>query len=126
MPTIPIDARGDKEERAGSVCWVANRGFVQLPQEAPWLVDFVDEVENFPLTNYKDQVDAFVHALAWEVRKGVDFKMDHLRRMLPTPSDDTPSGLWGLGSGELGVGGFDEDCALNRFFLDEPWGPGEF
>jgi predicted phage terminase large subunit-like protein len=122
MPTVPIDARGDKEERAGAVCWVVNRGFVQLPQEAPWLADFVDEVENFPLTNYKDQVDAFVHALAWELRKGVDFKMDHLHRVLPAPSD-TPSGLWRLGSGDLGIGGIDEDCALNQFFWDEPWGP---
>jgi hypothetical protein len=76
--------------------------------------------------NYKDQVDAFVHALAWEVRKGVDFKMDHLRRMLPAPSDDTPSGFWRLGSRYLEPGSFDEYCALNQFFWDEPWGPGEF
>jgi predicted phage terminase large subunit-like protein len=120
MPTVPIDAHGDKEERAGAVCWVVNRGFVQLPQGAPWLADFVDEVENFPLTNYKDQTDAFVHALAWEVRKGVDFNMDHLRRTLPAPSDDTSSDLRRLGSGDIGVGGFDWDCALNQFFWDEP------
>jgi predicted phage terminase large subunit-like protein len=82
MPTVPIDARGDKEERAGAVCWVVNKGIVQLPQEAPWLDAFVDELENFPLTNYKDQVDAFVHALAWELRKGTDFKMEHLAQVL--------------------------------------------
>jgi hypothetical protein len=97
-----------------------NKGVVQLPQEAPWLEAFVDELENFPFTNYKDQVDAFVHALAWELRKGVDFKMDHLKRVLPAPSNDTPSGLWRLGSGDLDVGGVDEDCALNQFFRDEP------
>jgi len=60
-----------------------NKGVVQLPQEAPWLEAFVDEVENFPLTNYKDQVDAFVHALAWELRKETDFKMEHLFRVVP-------------------------------------------
>jgi predicted phage terminase large subunit-like protein len=73
MPIVPMTPRGDKEERAGAVCWLVNRGLVQLPTEAPWLKDFVDELENFPLTTYKDQVDAFVHALAWELRKNVDF-----------------------------------------------------
>jgi predicted phage terminase large subunit-like protein len=73
LPTVPIDARGSKEQRAGSTCWLVNKGLVQLPEEAPWLADFVNELENFPLTNYKDQVDAFVHALAWELRKAVDF-----------------------------------------------------
>jgi predicted phage terminase large subunit-like protein len=82
MPTIPIDPKGDKEERAGSVCWLVNKGVVQLPQEAPWLEAFVDELENFPLTNYKDQVDAFTHALAWELRKAQDFDMKHLQRIL--------------------------------------------
>jgi predicted phage terminase large subunit-like protein len=70
MPTVPIDAKGDKEERAGAVCWVVNRGVVQLPQEAPWLEAFVDELENFPLVNFKDQVDAFVHDSRGNCEKG--------------------------------------------------------
>jgi len=77
LPVIPIDAKGSKEERAGAVAWLFNKGLVQLPESAPWLAAFVDELENFPLTNYKDQTDAFVHALAWELRKAIDFKMDH-------------------------------------------------
>jgi hypothetical protein len=76
LPTIPIDARGSKEERAGAVCWLFNKGLVQLPESAPWLQTFLDELENFPLTTFKDQTDAFVHALAWELRKAVDFKLD--------------------------------------------------
>ena len=74
MPVVPMTPKGSKEERAGSVCWLVNRGLVQLPVEAPWLKDFSDELENFPLTTYKDQVDAFVHGLAWELRKNVDFE----------------------------------------------------
>jgi predicted phage terminase large subunit-like protein len=74
MPIVPMTPRGDKEERAGAVCWLVNRGLVQVPVDAPWLKDFVDELENFPLTTYKDQVDAFVHGLAWELRKNVDFE----------------------------------------------------
>ncbi|MGA9308433.1 MAG: hypothetical protein WBW31_23765 [Candidatus Sulfotelmatobacter sp.] len=73
LPTCPIDPKGSKEERAGSVCWLVNRGLVQLPEEAPWLEAFEDELTNFPLTTYKDQVDAFTHGLAWELRKNVDF-----------------------------------------------------
>lgn len=76
MPTIAIDAKGSKEERAGAVCWLFNKGLVQLPESAPWLQAFIDELENFPLTNFKDQTDAFVHALAWELRKAVDFRLD--------------------------------------------------
>jgi predicted phage terminase large subunit-like protein len=73
LPIVPVDPKGDKEERAGAVCWLVNKGLVQLPEDAPWLADFVNELENFPLTNHKDQVDAFVHGLAWELRKNVDF-----------------------------------------------------
>jgi predicted phage terminase large subunit-like protein len=73
LPVAPADPKGDKEERAGSVCWLVNRGLVQLPQEAQWLKDFSDELTNFPLVTYKDQVDAFVHGLSWIVRLQ-DFK----------------------------------------------------
>lgn len=111
MPAIPIDARGDKEERAGAVCWCVNKGIVQLPQEAPWLEAFVDELENFPLTNYKDQVDAFVHALAWELRKATDFKMEHLQHVLPQQTAN------------LSLNMPDEQLTgLDDFFRDEPGG----
>lgn len=93
MPVVPVDPKGDKEERAGAVCWLVNKGLVQLPEEAPWVGDFVNELENFPLTTYKDQVDAFVHGLAWELRKRVDFKDDvllayarHQHQLSPGPS----------------------------------------
>jgi predicted phage terminase large subunit-like protein len=113
MPTIPIDAKGDKEERAGAVCWIVNKGVVHLPQEAAWLEAFVDELENFPLVNYKDQVDAFVHALAWELRKNVDFKMEHLQRVLPQPTTNIGGGL----SSDLP----DQPLSgLDDFFRDEP------
>jgi predicted phage terminase large subunit-like protein len=90
LPIVPVDPKGDKEERAGAVCWLVNKGLVQLPEDAPWLADFVNELENFPLTTYKDQVDAFVHALAWELRKAVDFDQRSMARyvqQLPTSED---------------------------------------
>src|SRR6266498_4085145 len=68
---LPIEAiypRGSKEDRAGAVCHVVNKGLVLLPESAPWLNTFRDEVANFPLSSYKDQTDAFVHALSYRVR----------------------------------------------------------
>ena len=53
---------------------------MQLPESASWLADFKSELENFPLTTYKDQTDAFVHALAWELRKAVDFEPAMMER----------------------------------------------
>jgi predicted phage terminase large subunit-like protein len=68
LPIEPILPLGSKEERAGSVCYIVNRGQVQLPQDAPWLQAFKDELANFPLAATKDQVDAFVHALSYAAR----------------------------------------------------------
>ena len=42
-----------------------NTGRCSLPDSAPWLKAFVEELENFPLCASKDSVDAFVHALAY-------------------------------------------------------------
>jgi predicted phage terminase large subunit-like protein len=80
VPVVPMLPKGSKEERAGAVCWLVNKGIVYLPEQAPWLTDFKNELENFPLTNYKDQTDAFVHALAWELRKNVDFEPQMMER----------------------------------------------
>ncbi len=53
---------GSKEVRAGAASvWCAN-GMVWLPHPGPavgWLMDFEDELFNFPQSAYMDQVDAF-------------------------------------------------------------------
>jgi predicted phage terminase large subunit-like protein len=112
LPIVPMTPKGDKEERAGAVCWLVNRGLVQLPEEAQWLKDFTDELENFPLTTYKDQVDAFVHALAWELRKGVDFEpklMERYAQLMPSPT------INGVSLDEI------EDAMVEEIYQDE-WG----
>ena len=68
LPIVPLIPKGSKEERAGSVCYLVNRGLVQLPESAPWLKPFKDEIGNFPLSAFKDQADAFTHALAYASR----------------------------------------------------------
>jgi predicted phage terminase large subunit-like protein len=68
LPIEPVYPLGSKEERAGAVCYIVNRGQVELPQAAPWLPAFKEELQNFPLAATKDQVDAFVHALSYAAR----------------------------------------------------------
>jgi|GEM_PF-4020089 len=68
LPIVPLYPRGSKEERASSVCFLVNTGRVAIPEAAPWVKDFVDELQNFPLCSASDQVDAFVHALAYASR----------------------------------------------------------
>jgi hypothetical protein len=91
MPIVPMTPKGSKEERAGAVCWLVNKGLVQLPEEAPWLADFKNELENFPLTNFKDQTDAFVHGLAWELRKRVDFEPQMMERYALQSQNQQPT-----------------------------------
>lgn len=59
---IPFQPSGDKPQRAGQASvWCAN-GCVLLPHPSdavPWLVDFEDELFNFPGSAFADQVDAF-------------------------------------------------------------------
>lgn len=58
----PFTPRVDKETRANQAAlWVAN-GSVLLPypdSSALWLMDFEDEIFDFPQSAYQDQVDAF-------------------------------------------------------------------
>lgn len=51
-------ADGDKEFRAGPFSTQVNGGNVGVPEFAPWLKEYVDEMVHFPYSRYKDQVDA--------------------------------------------------------------------
>ncbi len=68
LPIVPLYPRGSKEERASAVCWLVNTGRVAVPESAPWLKAFLEEIENFPLCASKDMTDAFVHALSYASR----------------------------------------------------------
>jgi predicted phage terminase large subunit-like protein len=68
LPIVPLYPRGSKEERASAVCWLVNTGRVAVPEAAPWLKAFLEEIENFPLCASKDMTDAFVHALSYASR----------------------------------------------------------
>lgn len=40
-------------------------GFVLVPNQAPWLAEYLHELETFPKGRYDDQVDSTSQALEW-------------------------------------------------------------
>lgn len=58
----PYQPAGSKEARAGAASVWCRNGMVLLPHphpDAPWLMDFEDELYSFPQSAFKDQTDAF-------------------------------------------------------------------
>jgi predicted phage terminase large subunit-like protein len=65
LPILPVKPLGDKESRASAVSPSFESGRVYLPQSAPWLADFIDELTSFPAAPHDDMVDATTQALSW-------------------------------------------------------------
>lgn len=66
--TIPIDEvypAADKVARANEITGYLAAGKVFIPDSAPWLVDFLEELTNFPDSPHDDMVDAFTYALRY-------------------------------------------------------------
>jgi len=66
---IPIRPQGDKVTRAEQASAIVEAGRVFLPNDAPWLADFLHEVLAFPGGKYNDQVDALSQFL-WYLDHG--------------------------------------------------------
>jgi predicted phage terminase large subunit-like protein len=64
---LPIKAvktnNQSKESRAWEISGMVEAGRVMLPQKAPWLVLFTEELSLFPNSKYKDQTDSLSQAL---------------------------------------------------------------
>ncbi len=63
LPIIPIKVDSDKRRRAEVVTGVIEAGKVFLPESAPWLNDYVDELAAFPNGAHDDAVDSTTQAL---------------------------------------------------------------
>jgi predicted phage terminase large subunit-like protein len=63
LPLKPIKPDRDKISRAEAVTPLLEAGRVFLPESAPWLNDFLDELSSFPNGTHDDQVDACTQAL---------------------------------------------------------------
>ena len=60
--------KDSKEDRLMKVAYMVENGWVHLPESAPWLQAFLQELESFPNGKYDDQVDAFSQSLKWLYR----------------------------------------------------------
>jgi len=70
LPIFPVKVDSDKVARANAVSPTIEAGAVWLPENAEWLVDFLEESENFPNSTHDDQVDSVSQALAELVELG--------------------------------------------------------
>ncbi len=60
---------GDKIMRLHAQTAVIENGFVFVPEEAPWLADYLAELTAFPAGRWDDQVDSTAQFLAWAKKK---------------------------------------------------------
>ena len=63
---IGVTAQGDKVMRLHAHTATLEAGHVVLPQKAPWLEAFQDEVLAFPASRHDDQVDSLSQFLTWQ------------------------------------------------------------
>jgi predicted phage terminase large subunit-like protein len=89
----------DKATRLYSQTATIENGFVHLPEEAPWLEDFIKEVTSFPGSKYDDQVDSMTQFLEWTKRpipyaglmKYMEMQIEEQRR-----ENAAPKSLWDI------------------------------
>lgn len=63
IPILPVRVDSNKVARANSVTPIIESGKVLLPENAPWLIDYIDELSAFPNAAHDDQVDSTTQAL---------------------------------------------------------------
>jgi predicted phage terminase large subunit-like protein len=76
LPITAIKVDKDKLSRAQSVTPLIEAGRVFLPESAPWLADYIDEMAGFPTAAHDDAVDSTTQALNYirhEPGHGVTF-----------------------------------------------------
>lgn len=59
LPVKPIQVDSDKVARASSTTGYVESGRIFLPEGAPWVGPFIEELADFPNVEHDDQVDAF-------------------------------------------------------------------
>jgi len=63
IPIVPIQRSTDKVVRAYDAAPLIESGNVMLPQNAPWLADYLAEFSAFPNGTHDDQVDPTMDAV---------------------------------------------------------------
>ena len=62
---IVIKPEREKAERLEGQSALIEAGHVLLPESAPWLAEFLEELLSFPGGRFDDQVDSFSQFLGW-------------------------------------------------------------
>lgn len=75
---IPIIPSGSKESRGQAVAPYWEAGNVWIPEDAPWVQDFVEELCTFPSSTNDDQVDAMTQFLNWSRPGGTGMEIQML------------------------------------------------
>ncbi len=65
IKAVPITPTGDKVVRLSIVSPMFERGEIFVPENAHWLMDFLDEILRFPQANFDDQIDSVTQYLNW-------------------------------------------------------------
>lgn len=63
IPVVPVQRSKDKISRGYDAAPFIESGNVSLPEDAPWLSDFLAEVESFPAGAHDDQLDPLFDAI---------------------------------------------------------------
>lgn len=94
---IEIQPEGGKKARAHAIAPVCESGNVYLPEDAPWVDDFIYELCSFPNATHDDQVDAFTQGILrlLKVGGGIMAWYDDLlgEQALNSPATDENSSL---------------------------------
>lgn len=69
-PILPVQVDKDKELRANLVTPLIEAGKVYLPENAPWVQDYVDSLATFPNAAHDDDVDSTTQALSYFISTG--------------------------------------------------------
>jgi predicted phage terminase large subunit-like protein len=63
LAVTQIKVDSDKVTRATAITPMVEAGKVLLPEGAPWLADFIEEISSFPAAPHDNQVDVLSQAL---------------------------------------------------------------
>ena len=77
LRTVDPMGKGDKFTRAVGHTGLLEAGRLFLPEQAPWLADFMTELSGFPNARFDDQIDSMSQAL--------DYLRSNVRNTRPTP-----------------------------------------
>jgi predicted phage terminase large subunit-like protein len=82
LPAVGVVPEGDKLTRVSLQLGKFADRQVFFPEQAPWLIDFENEIFAFPNGCYDDQVDALIQALAYKLRDWNDAALGGLPFLL--------------------------------------------